>query len=348
MIYRSSSHARLENKLNLLINEVRAGKREGSVISTQTFDTAAQNDQETWEALRKELEDIGISPGIITEKRQFIIAWFQEAVAAGKLEEDALSDDRDSAISLYESDRLANKSDDDKIPEQRIPSMMTEPRTTERTTISESVLKAQNPSEQPAEVLYSQPPQKDGKSRSRVTHFLNKLLGRDKQFLETAMAGDVSTTKKLLEQGVDIQARGLQGHETETALNLAASKGADFYADNTFGETALHRAALNGNEQSVRLLLKKEVDVDSTNRFGHRALINAAGGGHVEVVRLLRNRGADIESATRNGNTALFNAAGERHVTVVRLLLEKEVISNLRMVTVIRPEVGTWKWCGYC
>ena len=54
--YRSSLK-RLESKLNILIAEVRAGKREGSVISTQTFDTTARNDQETWEALRRELED---------------------------------------------------------------------------------------------------------------------------------------------------------------------------------------------------------------------------------------------------------------------------------------------------
>lgn len=40
----ASSHARFEKKLNLLIAEVRAGKREGSVVSTRTFDTAARND----------------------------------------------------------------------------------------------------------------------------------------------------------------------------------------------------------------------------------------------------------------------------------------------------------------
>ena len=78
-----------------MIAEVRAGKREGSVISTKMFNSSTQNDRETWEALHRELEDIGISPAVITEKRQFIIAWFQEAVAAGRLEEDSPSDDDD-------------------------------------------------------------------------------------------------------------------------------------------------------------------------------------------------------------------------------------------------------------
>ena len=98
MTFYSSSHARLEKKLNLLITEVRAGRREGSIVSVQTIDTVARNNQETWDVLRRELEDIGISPGVISEKRQFIIAWFQEAVAAGKLEEDTPSNDDESLL----------------------------------------------------------------------------------------------------------------------------------------------------------------------------------------------------------------------------------------------------------
>ena len=86
----SSSNARLEEKLNILIAEVRSCKREGSVISLETMDSITRNDQEAWGAFRKELEDVGISASIIAEKRMFLIAWFQEAVATGKLEEDVL------------------------------------------------------------------------------------------------------------------------------------------------------------------------------------------------------------------------------------------------------------------
>lgn len=95
---------------NLSQLQIRAGKREGSVVSTQSFDTITQKDRETWEALRRELEDIGISPGIITEKREFIIARFREAVAMGKLGEADPSDDSESTISSYESDDSAETS----------------------------------------------------------------------------------------------------------------------------------------------------------------------------------------------------------------------------------------------
>lgn len=95
----------------MLITEIRAGRREGSIISVQTIDTVARNNQESWDVLRRELEDIGISPAIISEKRQYIIAWFQEAVAAGKLEEDTPSDDGPLLFISHGSNSANNDSD---------------------------------------------------------------------------------------------------------------------------------------------------------------------------------------------------------------------------------------------
>lgn len=192
----ASSLARLENKMDLLIAEVRAGKREGSVVSHKTFDSSVQNDWETWEALRRELEDVGISRGVITERRQFIIAWFKEAIAAGKLEEDAPSDD------------AAAESDDD--------SMMIEQRITEGTLIEGSVRKES--SWQSAEAVYSpspskslsppplppfrpSPPQGEKKSRIRVP-LLHKLRGSEKQFPEAAMPGDCTSPVPRNRQGL--------------------------------------------------------------------------------------------------------------------------------------------------
>ena len=90
--------------------EIRAGQRGGSVVSTQSLDSITRNDRETWGALRRELKDIGISPGIITEKREFILAWFREAVATGKLREADSSNGSESTISSYESDDSAETS----------------------------------------------------------------------------------------------------------------------------------------------------------------------------------------------------------------------------------------------
>ncbi len=335
LTFHRSSNARLETKMNLLIAEIRAGKREGSVISTQTFDTTARNDQEIWEALRRELEDIGISPAVITEKRQFIITWFQEAVAAGKLEEDAPSEYDDRAVSLYESDDLAGTSDEDSAPDRQISTMTIGPHTTKRNTNEESRPNAPRLSRQPADVSNLRPRQGKGKSQFGVSYLMKMLRGRDQRFLEAARAGDESMVKKLLEKGVDIQSQGLQNHETDTALHLASingkeatvrlllSKGADVHAKSEKGWTALHQAVYCGNKQVVELLLEKGADICAKSEKGWTALYQAACCDNKQVVELLLKNGADVYAKTEGGGTALRQAAYGGHEQVVKMLLEK-------------------------
>lgn len=335
----SSSHARLESKLNLLIAEVRAGKREGSMISTQTFDTTARNDRETWEALRRELEDIGISPDIITEKRQFIIAWFQEAVAAGKLEEDVVPTDSNSVVSSHEFQGRADSGDDDYIPTREMSSMMIESSTTERRVAPRSEPGALRHLRQPADQLSSPPSRKKGSTstRIRVTYLLQKLLGRDQQFLEAAQYQNVSKVAKLLDKGVDIQTKASSPHpRMTTALHLASgrgrartvqfllSRGADVHAKDEYGITAVHKAAAcgwNGWKGVLDLLLEHGADIESKDSDGNTALLHASKSGYEDTVRLLVERGAEIESKDPNGTTALMIAAGQgREDTVWRLL----------------------------
>ena len=330
-----SSHKRLENKLNLLIAEVRAGKREGSVISTQTFDTTARNDQETWEALRKELEDIGISSGVITEKRQFIIAWFQEAVAAGRLEEDVASDDSNSAISLHESEDRADSSDDSSMPSMKISARRFEPSATQRRAALGSEPGASSPLRQLAD-RSSPLPQKMGNSRIRDACLLQKVLGRHNQFLRATEDGDLSKLKMLLDKGVDIQVRGGRDHWGPTALHLASpygkektvqfllSKGADVHAEDGRGQTTLHRAAMSGNKRIVDLLLEHGADTGRKDLlYGRTALMCAAEYGHQDTVQLLLDQGANIESESTAGRTAFAYAASKGHQGIVQLLLEQ-------------------------
>lgn len=329
----SSSHARLENKLNLLIDEIRAGKREGSVISTKTFDSAARNDQETWEALRRELEDIGISPSIIVEKRQFIIAWFREAIVAKKFEEDTSSDDPNSATFVSESDSVAVKTVDHGLANRNISSTTIKPLTTERSAVIGSVPNPQQLSKEEAQILHWRLPVKGVKSPSLITYLLNKVRRRDMQFLEAAMAGDVVMIDKLLEKKVDIHVRGTQNLETDTALHLATryrrkeaarfllSNGADIEARNGKRKTALHLAADNGDEQITLLLLEMGAYLESKTATGYTALTSAANAGDIATVRLLIEKGAEIETRALDGVTALVSAANAGHADMVRLLL---------------------------
>jgi hypothetical protein len=55
--------------------EVHAGLREGSVISTHTAHTVEELDSdELWLGLRRELEDVGISPQLLSQKKDFLVS----------------------------------------------------------------------------------------------------------------------------------------------------------------------------------------------------------------------------------------------------------------------------------
>ena len=318
LTYSRFSHAKLENKLNLLIAEVRSGRREGSLISNQTFDTAARNEKETWEELRKELEDIGISPSVITEKRQFIIEWFQEAVAAGRLDEDAPSDHEEYAISSYALDDpwpltlqgLEHENENDTAPSMEMSSSMIGPPTTEQGVVGESISSRKHHSEQSAGVSHARSSRDNKNSRLRVSYLTYILRGKHRHFLEAASSGDVPRMEYLLYKGAEID-------------TTSKSKG---------GRSALLLAAENGREEAVKVLLEKGANFDTKDSSDYTALHLAAQYGEMSVVQVLLDKGANfnakgservLEAKTSRGETALHLAALFGHGSMVQVLLDK-------------------------
>ena len=74
-------------KLEKLLAEVRAGRREGSVVSIQTIESLSLDDKDAWRQLRRELKDADISTTLFLKHRYFIISWFRSAIARGAFEE---------------------------------------------------------------------------------------------------------------------------------------------------------------------------------------------------------------------------------------------------------------------
>ena len=90
--FRSLSQANVEKKLNDFWQEFKAGKRGGSVISTQTTDTLSMDDKQLWSSIQKELEDNGITAAAFDANKYFIFEWFTNAIANGASKKGSFDD----------------------------------------------------------------------------------------------------------------------------------------------------------------------------------------------------------------------------------------------------------------
>ncbi len=86
--------------------------------------------------------------------------------------------------------------------------------------------------------------------------------------------------------------------------------------------TALHRAAVDNNVESAKILIAHGADVEAVSEMqGSRPLHLAADTNSIKVLRLLIQVGADIESTDDLGRRPLTRAAA-RHPEAVEILLD--------------------------
>lgn len=147
-----------------------------------------------------------------------------------------------------------------------------------------------------------------------------------------AINGHQAVLKRLLEDGVDLEAKDKYGR---TALSRAAREGyqkgvesliesgANLDSKDMNGWTPLSWAAYNGHETVVESLLEKGANLESRDESGWTPLLWAAHNGHEIVVELLLEKGANLESGDDSGGTPLSWAAHNGHETVVELFLKK-------------------------
>ena len=90
--FRSASQANVEKKLDRFLQEFEEGKRQGSVISSQTMDSLCMNDKHAWYTIQKELEDIGIPVAASDANKDLVFHWFTKAIANRAFEERPFDD----------------------------------------------------------------------------------------------------------------------------------------------------------------------------------------------------------------------------------------------------------------
>ncbi len=150
------------------------------------------------------------------------------------------------------------------------------------------------------------------------------------QLTRAARNGDTAVIERLLDNGVDVNARNSDG---QTALELAIlsgstllvqyilDKGADVNIKDRRGNTALLVACSKSGLDIVRLLLDFGADIDACDiSYGRTPLIRAASVGKIDLVRLLLDRGADIRAKDFMGYTALDCARNWQQEEVSQLI----------------------------
>jgi hypothetical protein len=116
------------------------------------------------------------------------------------------------------------------------------------------------------------------------------------QLIVAARSGRLEEVKRLLDQGADVNARGMWGL---TPLIWASSKG--------------HLAVVN-------LLVQRGADVDARANNQSTALMWTCFAGFREVARILLERGANVHAKSNSGATALIAATEKGHHQLVALL----------------------------
>ena len=118
--------------------------------------------------------------------------------------------------------------------------------------------------------------------------------------------GEVAGVKKLLEEGLDVNAR------------------------DEFAETPLHWAARIGDVRMAELLIKYGGDINARNNAENTPLHVAVAYGNLDMAEFLINHGGDINAKNEEGWTPLHVAVFNGHLSLVKLLLEKGADPNMR------------------
>jgi len=116
-----------------------------------------------------------------------------------------------------------------------------------------------------------------------------------------------------------------EGRIMTTRAELSAAE------EYTHGHTALMRAAVNGNTETVEELIHQGVDINERDEKGRTALMFAVVNSHYETMTVLLEHGADVQAKSNEGGTALMGAALAGDLRMVEALLDKGADVHARL-----------------
>ncbi|KAJ3863593.1 hypothetical protein EV359DRAFT_82217 [Lentinula novae-zelandiae] len=237
----NSSTTRIEKRLNKFIAEVRAGYREGSVVTTADV-TESIESPDVWHQLRRELEDVGISPSVMEENHQYISGWMKAALSQG-LDEVCSDDLSTPSLSSLKSGGVDS------------PSMTA-------VAVNDSVFEAELRRKQAIKPV-EQVILPTVKKRSDPVSMIQKLFQKNTAIIQAASDGDLNKVVKFISIGCDVNTRDRWGW---SALSMAAygnhlsiarvllDHGANMDNTDVDGDTPRQLAVNRGHSDMVILL----------------------------------------------------------------------------------------------
>lgn len=164
-------------------------------------------------------------------------------------------------------------------------------------------------------------------------------LGCTSDFHQAATTGDLSTLRRMLEDGYPVDSMDGLGmtalHRSARSCRPAVAEvvvthGAQLDRVTDFESTALILAVANHCLEVVNVLLDAGADIDASGARGITPLEVSAGDGLVAIARVLIEQGAVLDSRNAAGWTPLMVAAQRGHPQVLELLLRAGANNRLR------------------
>ena len=296
----STSQSNVESKLDKLIEEYRQGKREASIISLQTVDSLSADDKALWRAIRKELEEIGISVAAFDANRDFIFDWFIRAAETGAFEEHG---QRGVDGESHYSEKQAPRNDNEQF-NQDVGQVARHTQSASFTDIGEERPSAQSQLLVATTVAGSHPP--------RGPKMSGEIVASNRAFKNTQVSRIGGAFLTILSPPGPRLLRAVETNDFPKALKILSDEASLKYLDPEFlGKTLLSTTELRsfGSSDHLSLISKliatgANVNYRSRNSLAQTPLQNSVGRKSIAAVRLLLENGADVNDKRPNAGHA--------------------------------------------
>ncbi|XP_070685906.1 ankyrin repeat and protein kinase domain-containing protein 1 [Pempheris klunzingeri] len=170
-------------------------------------------------------------------------------------------------------------------------------------------------------------------------HADTQFSGKNSLLHYTVASRDAESVEHVLSLGAEVNCTTARGytpliiavlHRLHDIISLLLEHGAATTQGDEDQWTALHFAAQNGDDRTVRLLLDKGAVPDVREKAGWMPLHLACQNGHETVVRLLLSRLSEEAVGEREaqGRTPLHLASAYGHLSIAKLLLSQGADPN--------------------